>query len=132
MRGCSAWTGLVGASLALASASVARGQSQENPGAQSLYLRYCAECHGETGHGDGPAAASLQPPPADLTRSAMSRSEVIRVIDGRRPVRRHQSGTAMPAWSSIFESEPGAGPRTSRIRVDALADHVLQLRKAAR
>ena len=108
-----------------------RAQSGDDPGARSLFLRYCAECHGETGHGDGPAAADLQPPPADLTRSALSRSEVIRVIDGRRPVRRHRSGTAMPAWGSIFESEPGAGPRSGQIRVDTLADYVLQLRKGA-
>ena len=76
-------------------------------------------------------AASFQPPPADLTRSTLSRSELIRVIDGRRPLKGHGSG-AMPAWGPIFSNEAGAsGPRTSEIRVEALADEVLRLREAS-
>ena len=31
------------------------------------YVRYCRQCHGQTGHGDGPYAGSLTPRPADLT-----------------------------------------------------------------
>jgi putative copper export protein/mono/diheme cytochrome c family protein len=33
----------------------------------SLFAAHCASCHGPEGRGDGPAAASLNPPPADLT-----------------------------------------------------------------
>lgn len=40
-------------------ASVAHGAA--------LYGRHCAECHGKTGQGDGPAAAGLLQRPADLT-----------------------------------------------------------------
>src|SRR5262249_26502493 len=36
------------------------------PGA-ALYPSHCAGCHGPTGRGDGPAAAGLPRPPADLT-----------------------------------------------------------------
>jgi putative copper resistance protein D len=32
-----------------------------------LYAANCIACHGRTGHGDGPAAATLMPKPADLT-----------------------------------------------------------------
>jgi len=32
---------------------------------QALYLRHCASCHGVSGKGDGPVAASLQIRPAD-------------------------------------------------------------------
>jgi copper resistance protein D len=32
-----------------------------------LYHEHCATCHGAEGYGDGPAAASLRPRPADLT-----------------------------------------------------------------
>ena len=32
----------------------------------ALYAANCQSCHGETGAGDGPAAAALEPPPADL------------------------------------------------------------------
>ncbi|MBV9996344.1 MAG: c-type cytochrome [Caulobacteraceae bacterium] len=32
----------------------------------AVYAQNCAGCHGEKGHGDGPAAAGLTPRPADL------------------------------------------------------------------
>lgn len=34
---------------------------------ESLFHRDCAQCHGTSGHGDGPQAATLQPAPADLS-----------------------------------------------------------------
>lgn len=34
---------------------------------QALYTENCVPCHGETGQGDGPTAASIYPPPADFT-----------------------------------------------------------------
>ena len=34
------------------------------------FTTHCAVCHGATGHGDGPAAKGLTPPPADLTDAA--------------------------------------------------------------
>jgi high-affinity iron transporter len=41
----------------------------------ALYRADCAACHGSSGEGDGPAAAGIEPPPADLTAAA-------RAIDG--------------------------------------------------
>ena len=32
----------------------------------AVYEANCLSCHGETGQGDGPAAAGMDPPPADL------------------------------------------------------------------
>jgi mono/diheme cytochrome c family protein len=37
---------------------------------RELYAVYCTTCHGPSGKGDGPAAAGLQPPPADHTNAA--------------------------------------------------------------
>lgn len=37
---------------------------------REIYARQCAVCHGDRGIGDGPAAPSLLPPPADLTLHA--------------------------------------------------------------
>ena len=42
---------------------------------QAVYVQHCALCHGDTGTGDGPAAASLLPPPADLTLHARWHSD---------------------------------------------------------
>lgn len=35
-----------------------------------LFQVYCASCHGSDGHGDGPSAQSLKPPPRDFSRGA--------------------------------------------------------------
>lgn len=52
--------------------------------AETLYAQQCAACHGATGNGDGPAAASLTPPPIAFTdaqrasqRSPLSLYQVI-------------------------------------------------------
>ncbi|HEY8393814.1 MAG TPA: CopD family protein [Thermaerobacter sp.] len=34
---------------------------------REIYALHCASCHGPAGRGDGPAAAGMVPPPADLT-----------------------------------------------------------------
>lgn len=38
--------------------------------AKTDYATYCATCHGSAGKGDGPAAAALQPAPADFSTAA--------------------------------------------------------------
>jgi mono/diheme cytochrome c family protein len=63
------------AAVSLVGAAIARDVSPQ-PGAwwqhgalsrgAALYAQHCASCHGDTGHGDGPAAANLVPHPADL------------------------------------------------------------------
>ena len=37
---------------------------------RAVYETNCMSCHGESGKGDGPAAAGLSPPPADITLHA--------------------------------------------------------------
>jgi mono/diheme cytochrome c family protein len=104
---------------------------------RDLFVRYCASCHGVNGTGDGPAAAALQPPPADLTRLRERYGEqhplrtVIAAIDGRRPVRAH-GGSAMPVWGQIFERELeerkiGWPQATTIQRERLIAEYVLTL-----
>jgi putative copper export protein/mono/diheme cytochrome c family protein len=38
-------------------------------GGARIYAAHCAVCHGQAGHGDGPAANGMIPPPADLTQA---------------------------------------------------------------
>ena len=51
--------------------ALAGEQSQLSPAemvhvGHRYFVRYCSACHGAEGRGDGPAAAALQSPPADL------------------------------------------------------------------
>jgi mono/diheme cytochrome c family protein len=106
---------------------------------RDLYARYCASCHGVSGRGDGPAAAALQPPPADLTQLRERYGEpqplrqVIAAIDGRRPVRAHGE-SAMPVWGAIFQREMEekkvGWPQAMTIQqVRLIAEYVLTLQR---
>ena len=100
---------------------------------RDTFLRYCASCHGFEGRGDGPLAASLSKPPADLTQLArkagghLDERALLEVIDGRRQVSAH--GTRdMPVWGAVFEAEEKGAPYPayqsllkSRFLVDYLA-----------
>ncbi len=60
------------------------GNSIDN--GKALFQTHCAVCHGPQGRGDGPAAAGLNPRPADLMQSArMLRDGVVAgvITDGR-------------------------------------------------
>ena len=58
----------------------------EAPEGQVLFAENCAQCHGPSGRGNGPWAASLNPRPADLTQlsenGVFPRARVLSVIDG--------------------------------------------------
>lgn len=67
--------------------------------AQRVYTEQCAGCHGTTGRGDGPAAATLQPKPPDFTQPAWA--------DARTPLQLASTielgipGTEMKAFGAI-------------------------------
>ena len=66
-----------------------------------IFQTYCASCHGETGHGDGPASGSLVPPPKDLVElHPVVGDDYLfwRISEGK-------SGTAMVAWKGILTDE---------------------------
>lgn len=104
---------------------------------RDLFLRYCTSCHGDGGKGDGPAAAALQPPPADVTRlgerygDSNPLRQTLAAIDGRRPVRAH-GDSAMPVWGQTFERDMeerkiGWPKATTLQRERLIADYVLTL-----
>jgi mono/diheme cytochrome c family protein len=96
-------------------AGISRAQTQvaipaENPIAptaeslargQQLYAANCAVCHGTTGHGDGPAARTLNPPPLDLTVHVPLHPDA--VLYGW--ISNGVPGTAMPVWKDQISAD---------------------------
>jgi mono/diheme cytochrome c family protein len=135
---------LVGAILLLSLGLAARSQEQ-TPGTQQkktikevpikptaatsgeeMYGEYCAVCHGKAGKGDGPAAAALKQPPADL--SALAKGN-----NGKFPTERVAAalrfGTETPAHGS--KDMPVWGPLLGSLQgKTANSDAAIQLRIA--
>ncbi|MDO9300977.1 MAG: cytochrome c [Anaerolineales bacterium] len=66
-----------------------------------IFKNNCAACHGEQGHGDGPAGASLNPQPKNLPDLAATVGDDYlfwRVSTGK-------SGTSMVGWQGILTDE---------------------------
>jgi DMSO reductase family type II enzyme heme b subunit len=91
------------AALLLAAYPLSPLAAQDTTRGKTVYVKWCAGCHGETGQGDGPGAAMMLPRPRNFTgavykiRSTASGqlptdADLQHVIDEGLP------GTAMPAW----------------------------------
>ena len=65
---------------------------------KALYGQVCASCHGDHGAGDGPAAASLTPRPADLAARALLQDRT--PLDFYRRISIGVAGTSMPAFEA--------------------------------
>ncbi len=69
---------------------------------QEIYQKYCMECHGESGRGDGPRAPLLAPRPGNLisaATSAKSDAELLGIITNGAP------RTAMRGWKDELTEE---------------------------
>jgi mono/diheme cytochrome c family protein len=93
------------AALLLCARPPARLSAQEPEGGRGkeLYDKWCAECHGETGAGDGSAATRMLPRPRDFTLAVFqirttASGELATDEDLRRVIDEGMPGTAMPGW----------------------------------
>lgn len=86
------------------------GTAAQHESGRRLYLRYCAQCHGEKGDGNGVAALHLLPRPRDFTQGKFkvrttpsgalpSRQDLVAII------RRGMPYTSMPAWPTLSDRE---------------------------
>ncbi len=67
----------------------------------AIFKNNCTACHGEQGHGDGPAGAALSPRPKNLPDLASTVGDDYlfwRISTGR-------DGTAMVAWKGVLTDE---------------------------
>ena len=71
--------------------------------ASALYMEQCSGCHGMTGQGDGPLAASLDPPPTDFTERERYRDRTL--LGLYNTITQGLEGTAMQSYASLSEAQ---------------------------
>jgi mono/diheme cytochrome c family protein len=142
MRTLSIMVSLITLAVGLASASSPQGAQSPSAGASRAkidltrgwadYQRYCKNCHGEQGKGDGAIAKWLKVPPADLTQVSENHDgefpeeKLVRVIDGREEVRVHGL-REMPIWGDVFQDGEAPGKSESSVQ-QKIADLVAVVR----
>jgi mono/diheme cytochrome c family protein len=118
-----------GALLAWAAAPSQEGKLIVSIRGVDLYKAYCSSCHGETAKGNGPMAAWLKVPPADLTRIAARNggnfplARVDRIISGEEALPSGHGTRAMPVWGPVF-SKVTRDEDLGRVRIDNLARYL--------
>jgi len=120
---------LCGIAIALAAPAFA---ADDDTGAR-LYFNHCAACHGETGEGTGPVAASMRITMPNLRTLAQRngggfpRDAVAAYVDGRN-VKAAHGDRQMPIWGDVFKgADPEADDLTVRRRINAVVDFVSTL-----
>jgi mono/diheme cytochrome c family protein len=86
------------------------GTEAQRESGKALYLRYCAQCHGEKGDGEGYATPHLYPRPRDFTTGKF---KVRTTPNGALPthqdlvniIRRGMPYTSMPNWPTLTDQE---------------------------
>jgi mono/diheme cytochrome c family protein len=106
------WAAAAAALWAAWGASAFEAVSLADYSGEEIFLRFCASCHGDMAHGDGPVARGLGVAVPDLTkivqRYGSFPTNVVRdTIDGR-GARIDAHGTrTMPVWGYEFYVEQG-------------------------
>ena len=106
---------------------------------EELFGRFCASCHGEQAHGDGPVARSLNTVVPDLTLIRARYGEfpamLIRdTIDGRGVDIRAHGTRVMPVWGYEFWVEEGGdvgAQRAVREAINKLVDYLRSVQRDA-
>jgi mono/diheme cytochrome c family protein len=98
----------VAAPLAVATAAEEESDTVKVFKGKVTFRIYCANCHGESGRGDGNLAEMLSVPPADLTGIARKNGGkfptelIVKLVDGRETVKGHGL-KEMPVWGDAFQ-----------------------------
>jgi len=71
--------------------------------ATTLFSQQCVSCHGLTGQGDGPLAASMDPPPTDFTERARYLDRTVMGLYNT--VTQGLDGTAMQAYTELDDAQ---------------------------
>jgi mono/diheme cytochrome c family protein len=101
---------------------------------KEMFKAYCASCHGEDAKGDGPAAAALKQPPADLTALAKTNGgkypalKVTSILRGQATLAAHGS-QEMPVWGAVFWKMSGGHEAEVQQRISNLNRYIESLQE---
>jgi mono/diheme cytochrome c family protein len=101
---------------------------------KEMFVSYCASCHGKDAKGDGPAAASLKTPPADLTTLAKRNGgkfpsdRVTSILRGQAKLGSH-GDQEMPVWGPVFWKLSGGHEEVVQQRVANLNRYLESLQQ---
>jgi mono/diheme cytochrome c family protein len=102
---------------------------QDSLAGRDNFRAYCASCHGASGTGNGPLAAELLSPPADLTALSrlndgpFPRARVLSFVEGTGRTLAAHGPTAMPVWGPIFRAFDPSDTRV-RQRIENLVAYI--------
>ena len=105
------WTALVCAvTISVRVAAQDVGTDAQRESGKQLYMKFCAQCHGEKGDGEGYATPHLFPRPRDFTTAKFKvRSTPTGALPTHQDlvniIRRGMPYTSMPAWPTLSDQE---------------------------
>jgi len=85
-------------------------QGTEVERGKAVYEKWCAQCHGEKGDGEGPAAHAMLPRPRDFTRAlyqvrTTASGELPTDADILNAINEGLAGTTMPGWKTRLSAQ---------------------------
>jgi mono/diheme cytochrome c family protein len=104
---------------------------------KAIFMQYCASCHGPKGSGNGPLAATLSTPPANLRLlsqrfgNPLPQDVIARFIDGRAEVKAH-GPRDMPVWGERFYAESNGDEAEIKERIAKLVAFLQSIQTATR
>ena len=103
----------LGKAIAISFVAFAGTAAAQDPDVgETIYMQYCATCHGQDGAGAGPLTELMTDKPTDLTLLSQNNPQeagefpmlqVLHIIDGRTGLRAH--GGPMPTYGEIFTAD---------------------------
>ena len=79
------------------------GTEAQRESGKTLYLKYCSQCHGEKGDGEGYATPHLSPRPRDFTKGKFKVRITIRLTNGKKV-------SGVRTYHTCIPKLPGDGP----------------------
>jgi mono/diheme cytochrome c family protein len=100
------------------------GKTAPNDG-KTMFVNYCAPCHGVDGTGNGPVAGALKQQPVNLTVLSKNNGgkfpvmHIESVLEGGSTIASHGS-RAMPVWGPMFVTMDRGSTQEKTIRINNL------------